>query len=46
MYFVAYLEILNYVKCNTKKIERQTKELSIGYYYDKLNKSTNYGYMS
>ena len=46
MYYVTYLEILNYVKCNTKKIERQTNKLSMGYYYDKLNMPTNYGYMS
>ena len=45
-YCVTYLAILNYVKYSTKKIERQTNKLSIGYYYDKLNKSTNYGYMS
>ena len=45
-YCVTYLVILNYVKYNTKKIERQTNKLSIGYYYDKLNKSIDYGYMS
>jgi hypothetical protein len=45
-YCVTYLAILNYVKYSTKKIERQTNKLSVGYYYDKLNKSTNYGYMS
>ena len=45
-YCVTYLAILNYVKYSTKKIERQTNKLSIGYCYDKLNKSTNYGYMS
>jgi hypothetical protein len=45
-YCVTYLAILNYVKYSIKKIERQTNKLSIGYYYDKLNKSTNYGYMS
>ena len=45
-YCVTYLTILNYVKYSTKKIERQTNKLSIGYCYDKLNKSTNYGYMS
>ena len=45
-YCVTYLAILNYVKYSTKKIERQTNKLSIGYYYDKLNKSTNYGYIS
>lgn len=45
-YCVTYLAILNYVKYSTKKIARQTNKLSMGYYYDKLNKSTNYGYMS
>ena len=45
-YCVTYFAILNCVKYSTKKIERQTNKLSIGYYYDKLNKSTNYGYMS
>ncbi len=45
-YCVTYLAILNYVKYSTKKIARQTNKLFIGYYYDKLNKSTNYGYMS
>ncbi len=45
-YCVTYLAILNYVKYSTKKIERQTNKLSIGCYYDKLNKSINYGYMS
>jgi hypothetical protein len=45
-YCVTYLAILNYVKYSTKKIERQTKELSIGYNYDRLKKSKNYGYSS
>lgn len=45
-YCITYLAILNYVKYSTKKIERQTNKLSIGYYYDKLKKSMNYGYMS
>jgi hypothetical protein len=45
-YCITYLAILNYIKYSTKKIERQTNKLSIGYYYDKLNKSTNYGYIS
>jgi hypothetical protein len=45
-YCITYLAILNFVKYSTKKIERQTDKLSIGYYYDKLNKSINYGYMS
>ena len=29
-----------------RKTKRQTNKLSIGYYYDKLKKSMNYGYMS
>jgi hypothetical protein len=45
-YCVTYLAILNYVKYSTKKIERQKNKLSIGCYYNKLNKSTNYGYVS